>query len=234
MNLEVDIKKQLDHMLLEVSFVAEEEVFALLGPSGAGKSMTLKCIAGIETPDEGRIAFDGVVLYDSEKKINVPPQKRRVGYLFQDYALFPHLTVEQNLLIVNRDKATTYTLLKKLGIEELLKNYPDEISNGQKQRVALARMLAAQPRVLLLDEPFSALDCFVKEEVIAYTEQLIKEAGTVTLLVTHQFEEVGRLARQVACIREGKLEGRYSVEEFFALPKTRELVEQTARNLFLK
>ena len=234
MKLEVDIKKRLDHTLLEVSFVAGEEIFALLGPSGAGKSMTLKCIAGIETPDEGRIILDGAVLFDSDKRINVPPQKRRVGYLFQDYALFPHLTVEQNLLIVNQDKATAIALLQKLGIEELLKNYPDEISNGQKQRVALARMLAAQPRVLLLDEPFSALDCFVKEEVIAYTEQLIREAGAVTLLVTHQFEEVGRFAKQVACIREGKLEGRYSVEEFFALPKTRELVEQTAKNLFLK
>lgn len=233
MKLEVDIKKQLDHMHLMVSFVAGEEIFALLGPSGAGKSMTLKCIAGIETPDEGRIVLDGVVLFDSYKKINLPPQKRQVGYLFQDYALFPHMTVEQNLLIVNQDKGATHTLLRKLGIEELCKNYPDEISGGQKQRVAFARMMAAQPKVLLLDEPFSGLDCFVKEEVIAYTEQIIREARTVTLLVTHQFEEVGRFAKQVACIKDGKIEGRYLVDEFFALPKIRELVEQTAKNLFL-
>ena len=221
MKLEVQIKKHLEHIMLDVDFCAKDEIFALLGRSGAGKSMTLKCIAGIEKPDEGRIVLDDTVLFDSERKINLAPQRRRVGYLFQEYALFPHMTVEQNIDVVINDRNKTEELLLKYDIEDIRRQYPGEISGGQKQRVAIARMMAGNPKVILLDEPFAALDCYRKDEVIRNTEKQLRESGILTLLVTHQIDEVGRMAQTVACLNEGHLEKPQKAVDFFRHPQTR-------------
>lgn len=161
MALQVKITKKLANFTLDVDFSVEQEIFALLGASGCGKSMTLKCIAGIEQPDEGVIVLNGRTLFDSARKINLPPQKRQIGYMFQDYALFPNMTVLQNVMAgmgrrPSREQAQEY--LRQFHIEELEQQYPTRLSGGQKQRVAMARMLAARPEVILLDEPFSALD----------------------------------------------------------------------------
>lgn len=168
MSLFVEIEKQLGNFHLDVRFQAETETLALLGASGCGKSMTLKCIAGIMTPDRGRIVLNGRVLFDSEARIDLPPQQRRVGYLFQNYALFPTMTVEKNILCGIRsgskaEKAAALSAtLHRFRLEGLEKRYPAQLSGGQQQRVALARILCSQPEVILLDEPFSALDSYLK------------------------------------------------------------------------
>ena len=163
--LQVRIKKKLGNFLLDVDFSMDGGIFAILGASGCGKSMTLKCIAGIERPDEGRIVLNDRVLFDSAKRINLPPQKRKVGYMFQDYALFPTMNVVQNIQAgmgrkPDPKKVREYITGFQLG--GLEHHMPDQLSGGQKQRVAMARMLAAEPEVLLLDEPFAALDSYLK------------------------------------------------------------------------
>ncbi|HOV41933.1 MAG TPA: ATP-binding cassette domain-containing protein, partial [Oscillospiraceae bacterium] len=167
MGLYVDIKKNLGNFSLEVSFEAGRETFGILGASGSGKSMTLKCIAGIEKPDSGEIVFDGKVFYNSKKKINLPSRERRTGYLFQNYALFPNMTVEENIAagICGTKKERVRLAgekIKTFRLEGLEKKYPFQISGGQQQRVALARIFASEPEILMLDEPFSALDSYLK------------------------------------------------------------------------
>ena len=153
MALSVDIEKKLGNFHLKVKFEAENEVLALLGASGCGKSMTLKCIAGIERPDQGRIILDGVTLFDAEKKIDLPPQKRKVGYLFQQYALFPNMTVEQNIAcgVRGKERKTQIVaeMLRLMELEGMEKKRPHQLSGGQQQRVALARILVNEPEVLL-------------------------------------------------------------------------------------
>ena len=168
MSLYVDIEKRLGAFRLQSKFEVADETLALLGASGCGKSVTLKCIAGIMTPDRGRIVLNGRVLFDSEKKIDLTPQQRRVGYLFQQYALFPNMTVEQNILCGIREgrrsekRALAAEKLRMFRLEGLEKKYPAQLSGGQQQRVALARILCSEPQAILLDEPFSALDSYLK------------------------------------------------------------------------
>ncbi len=168
--LSVYIKKNLGKFDLDISFEAENETRALLGASGSGKSMTLKCIAGIEKPDEGFISLNGRVLFDSKKNIDLSPRLRKVGYLFQQYALFPNMTVLRNVITgvrdKDKDKATAMRkarekleLMRLTGLED---KYPYQLSGGEQQRVALARILANEPELLLLDEPFSALDSYLR------------------------------------------------------------------------
>ena len=162
MAIEVAIKKKIGNFCLDVAFSAGEEMFALLGASGCGKSMTLKCIAGIETPDEGKIILNGRTLFDSEKKINLIPQKRKVGYMFQDYALFPNMNVEKNIMAgMGRkpQKEIVQDYIRRFRLEGLEHHLPRQLSGGQKQRVALARMMASQPEILLLDEPLWKRNC---------------------------------------------------------------------------
>ena len=155
MDLRVSIKKKLRDFTLDVEFSVRDEVFALLGASGCGKSITLKCIAGIETPDEGLIILNGRTLYDSKNKINLPPQVRRAGYLFQNYALFPNMTVAQNITFAaTGDKVTKLAQnIKRFHLDGLENAYPNKLSGGQCQRVAFARVLASHAEILLLDEP---------------------------------------------------------------------------------
>ena len=199
MSLLVEIEKQLGNFHLNVRFQAETETLALLGASGCGKSMTLKCIAGIMTPDRGRIVLNGRVLFDSEARIDLPPQQRRVGYLFQNYALFPTMTVEKNILCGIRsgskaEKAAALSAtLHRFRLEGLEKRYPAQLSGGQQQRVAIARALAADPEIIYFDEPTSALDPELTGEVLRVLRELA-DRKTTMIIVTHEMH----FARDVA------------------------------------
>ena len=224
MSLKVNIKKRLGNFNLDVAFETERGVFAILGASGCGKSMTLKCIAGIETPDEGRIELNDRILYDSAKKINLTPQKRRVGYMFQDYALFPNMTAEQNIKAgmgkhPEEEKVRSY--INRFRLEGLEKHYPAQLSGGQKQRVAMARMIASEPDILLLDEPFSALDSYLKWELEQEMRDMLAEVQKPVLFVSHNRDEVYRLCSMVSCIDHGKMEVIEKTKEFFHNPKTK-------------
>ena len=225
MELTVRIKKQLREFTLEANFSVKNEVFALLGASGCGKSMTLKCIAGIETPDEGSIVLNGRILYDSEKGIHLPPQRRRVGYLFQNYALFPNMTIRENILFVatgsNSEKKRkceeNITRFKLTGLENA---YPSELSGGQQQRAAFARILASDAELLLLDEPFSALDSYLKWQLELELLNVLPSYDCTALLVSHDRSEVFRLAEHIAVIQRGKIEAIDSKHALFRNPRT--------------
>lgn len=225
MALSVNIEKKLGDFHLKVNFDTENEVISLLGASGCGKSMTLKCIAGIEKPDRGRIVLDGVTLFDSEKKINVSPQKRKVGYLFQQYALFPNMTVEQNIACGVRDKKRerelVETMIQKMNLSGMEKKKPHQLSGGQQQRVALARILANEPKVLLLDEPFSALDTYLRFQLEREVQSLIREFGKTVVLVSHDRDEVFRLTDSIAIMKDGKLETVGDKKSVFSSPQTK-------------
>lgn len=227
MSVYVKIKKSFGNFVLDTEFEAENEILALLGASGSGKSMTLKCIAGIVKPDMGRIVVDGVTLFDSEKKINLSPQERHVGLLFQNYALFPNMTVEQNLCAVikscGRGKDTKEkldTLLESFYLTGLENHYPVQLSGGQQQRVALARMMASDPKIIMLDEPLSALDSYLRWQVEKELTEILEKYRGTTLYVSHNRDEVYRICRKVCVINDGRSEKVSSVDEFFNAPPT--------------
>lgn len=224
--LEVDIRKRLSGIELNVQFTASGTALALLGASGCGKSMTLKCIAGVERPDSGRIVLNGRVLFDSEKGICLRPQQRRVGMLFQEYALFPHMTalenVEAALGHLSRRRRTEAAMeqLRRMRLEDAAHTKPNHLSGGQRQRLALARMLALQPEALLLDEPFSALDSHLRWQVeLELTEVLDGYRGDV-VFVSHDRDEVCRLCRQVCVLQNGRSERQRTVQQLMASPDT--------------
>ncbi|MBQ3442725.1 MAG: ATP-binding cassette domain-containing protein [Selenomonadaceae bacterium] len=221
MDLNVSIRKRLRDFTLEVAFRVRDEVFALFGASGCGKSITLKCIAGIETPDCGSITLNGRTLYDSAKNINLPPQARRVGYLFQNYALFPNMTVAQNITFAaTGDKLSKLKQnIERFQLHGLENAYPNQLSGGQCQRVALARVLASHAEFLLLDEPFSALDSYLKWQLELELAQILKHYGGA-ILVTHDRGEVFRLSDKVAVLHDGHISEIDSTRELFLNPKT--------------
>ena len=224
MALSVDIRKKLGDFQLDVQFRTDLEPMALLGASGCGKSLTLRCIAGILTPDEGSITLDGVTLFDSAAKINLPPQKRQVGYLFQQYALFPHMTVRQNIAAAmpkNRQSNTTVSeILRQFQLEDVSGHRPGQLSGGQQQRCALARILASNPKAILLDEPFSALDSYLKHQLeVELAETLDHFPGTV-LWVSHDRGEVFRNCKQVCVMENGRSQGTYTLRQLFHQPLT--------------
>ena len=229
MSLEVKIKKRLGAFLLDVDFTVEDKgIMALLGASGCGKSMTLRSIAGIVRPDEGRIVLNGQTLFDSEKKINVPPQKRKVGYLFQNYALFPNMTVEQNIACGMRyeknkavRKKAVSDMIKKMQLVGLEKHKPDQLSGGQQQRTALARILVQKPEVLLLDEPLSALDSYLKDQLLTELRHLLKSFDKEVLFVTHSRDEVYDLCEYTAVMEHGGIVTLGKTKEIFDDPGTR-------------
>ena len=225
MALSVDIEKTLGDFHLRVKFEAENRVLALLGASGCGKSMTLKCIAGIERPDRGVITLDGTTLFDSGRGVNLPPQRRRVGYLFQQYALFPNMTVEQNIAVGVRDRRRareeTAEAIAAMRLEGMERKRPHQLSGGQQQRVALARILVNQPEVLLLDEPFSALDSHLRFQLEQELRGAIRRFGKTVLLVSHNRDEVFRLSDEVAIMHDGRIETTGEKKAVFANPRTR-------------
>lgn len=222
--LHVDIRKTLGAFHLEARFDAENEVLALLGASGCGKSVTLKCIAGILTPDEGRITLDGIPLFDSAAKIDLPPQRRQVGYLFQQYALFPNMTVRQNIAVAVREKsrctAAVTELLRRMELEAVAELRPHQLSGGQQQRCALARILASEPRAILLDEPFSALDSYLRQHLeLELADTLSAFPGTV-VWVSHDRGEVYRNCNRVCVMDHGRTQLPADTADLFAHPST--------------
>lgn len=213
MYLEVDIYKKLSEFDLDVHFKIDEICLGVMGPSGSGKSMTLKCIAGIETPDSGKIVLDGRVLYDSEKHINLMPQERNIGYMFQNYALFPNMTVYDNIaapLVARKQEKTTIhdsvmRMMKDLQIEGLEKRYPRQLSGGQKQRVALARLLIYNAEAILLDEPFSALDEDLKEELLKEMKIKLDVYHRPVVFVSHNKDEIKALSHEMDIIKKGEM-----------------------------
>ncbi len=220
MALYVDIRKRCGDFLLEVSFETDREMFAILGASGCGKSLTLKCIAGIEKPDAGVIRLDDTVLFDSERKINVPTRKRGIGYLFQDYALFPNMTVYQNILCGAGNKKKAYEYIEKFVLEGKEELYPAQLSGGQKQRVALARMLSQAPRLVMLDEPFSALDNYLKTQLEREVMNAMEEFGNGGIFVSHDRNEVYRLTDRIAVMENGSIADIQDKHRLFEAPKT--------------
>lgn len=225
MELVVKIRKKLRNFTLDVDFTAHNEVFALLGASGCGKSMTLKCIAGIERPDSGRIVLNGRVLYDSEQGINLKPQARHVGYLFQNYALFPNMTIAENIAFVasgtRAEKAARVREnLARFSLTELADAYPAQLSGGQQQRAAFARILAADTELLLLDEPFSALDSYLKWQLELELADVLRSYDNAALLVSHDRGEVFRLADKIAVINKGHMEAVHTKHGLFDSPDT--------------
>ena len=227
MSLEVEIEKRFAGFTLRAQFTARDTATAILGASGCGKSMTLRCIAGIVKPDKGRIVLDGVPLFDSEKKIDLPPQKRGVGLLFQNYALFPNMTVEQNILcglhaVPDRAKrrAACAEMIRALRLEGLEKRLPAALSGGQQQRVALARILAAKPKILMLDEPFSALDSYLREQVEGEVGALLAAFPGPALLVTHNRDEAYRLCREMIVMDGGRVLRAGETKAVFADPRS--------------
>lgn len=225
MALSVDIEKRLGAFHLKVCFEAGDQALSLLGASGCGKSMTLKCIAGIERPDKGRIVLDGRVLFDAEKGIDLPPQKRKVGYLFQHYALFPNMTVWQNIAAGIRGKGNpdeiVRNMIKTMALEDCARKRPHQLSGGQQQRVALARILVNEPEVLLLDEPFSALDSHLRFRLEQELRSTIRHFGRTVILVSHDRDEVYRLSDSVAIMHDGHLETIGTKQTVFRAPATR-------------
>lgn len=219
------IKKDFGDFLLDVEFETNKETLALFGASGCGKSMTLKCIAGIVKPDEGEIVLNNKTLYNSKKKINLLSRDRNVGLLFQNYALFPNMTLRQNLEIsLPKNKKKKIHLIdekiKAFSLDGLEDNYPHQLSGGQQQRVALARMLLNEPEILMLDEPFSALDEHLRWQMEQELMLILREHNGSTLYVSHNKDEVFRLCDKVAVLNKGEIEEISSKKEIFSNPKT--------------
>lgn len=205
MSIYCKIKKDFGSFKLNVEFEGSNEVLSLLGASGSGKSMILRCIAGIVKPDSGKIIVDNCVFFDSENHINLTPQERKTGLLFQDYALFPNMTVAENISIaMNSDFNDTLTqVLENYHLSEQRHQYPHQLSGGQKQRCAIARMIVTCPNIILLDEPFSALDSFLKYKLEKELFQTLEAYGKTVLLVSHNRDEVYRLSQKASVIMNG-------------------------------
>ena len=209
--LEVRLVKRLPGFTLDVEWTAGEGVAALFGPSGAGKTLTLQCVAGLLKPDAGRIVVAGRVLFDAETGVDLPPQRRQVGYVFQSYALFPHLSVADNIGFGLRDRpraearARTAEVIARMGLEGLADRRPHELSGGQRQRVALGRALAPDPALLLLDEPLSALDATLRQSLRDDLRRVLAEWRTAAVLVTHDFTEAYRLGDRIVVYEAGRV-----------------------------
>jgi molybdate transport system ATP-binding protein len=206
------------HFCLNVDFSCPSGVTVIFGPSGSGKTTILQCIAGLTTPDSGVICVVGENFYDSARRLDVPAQHRHVGYVFQDLALFPHMTAAQNIgfgIRVNgmQKQALVRDALEKFRITPVAHHCPAEISGGERQRVALARALVIQPRLLLLDEPFSALDDELKQGIIADLKQWLTENGVPALFVTHDREEARALGDRVLLLKSGQIVAEGGVQE---------------------
>jgi iron(III) transport system ATP-binding protein len=206
--------------------VERGEILALLGPSGCGKTTTLRLIAGFETPDTGRVIIGDRVMADAERGLAVPPEERGVGVVFQDYALFPHLTVEDNVAFglhsLSRDqrRQRVRAVLDLVGMLDLAGRYPHEVSGGQQQRVAVARALAPAPALILLDEPFSNLDADLRAQMRDEVEKVLRGTGTTAVFVTHDQEEAFTIADTVGVLNEGRLEQVAPPEAIYHHPAT--------------
>ena len=210
MSLHINITKNLSSFNLDVSMESKGGIIGFLGASGSGKSMTLKCIAGLEKPSKGKIVINDKVLFDSEEKINVKTRDRKVGFLFQNYALFPHMTIKDNIEIgldkISKEEKSKLSAnyIKKFGLEGLESRYPWQLSGGQQQRVALARALITSPDILLLDEPFSALDNHLRASMERELVEILKDYEGTVVFVTHDIAEAYRVCDKIIVFDGGK------------------------------
>ena len=230
--LEARVRRQLKDFLLDVEFETGRGCLGILGPSGCGKSMTLKSIAGIITPESGRIVLEGRqgrrVLYDSASRVNMRPQARGVGYLFQNYALFPNMTVEENIgaglkarrLSGEEIRRRTGEMAERFGLTGLEKRYPAQLSGGQQQRTALARIMAYQPEAVLLDEPFSAMDAHLRERLRLELLELLRDYEGVSVLVTHDRDEAYQLCSRLVFMDQGRILAAGRTKDLFLNPGT--------------
>ena len=223
MAVSVNIEKNFRDFSLKVNFEGRSSAIGLLGASGSGKSMTLRCIAGIETPDKGKIIINGKTVFDSENSINLKPQKRRIGYMFQNYALFPTMTVEQNIRCGYRGDKTSARekvadLIRRYHLEGMEKRFPSQLSGGQQQRAALARMMIGEPEAILLDEPFSALDGYLKDVMQRDMQDFLKDYSGDMILVTHSRDEAYKFCRELSVVHEGQIIVSGETKQLFERP----------------
>lgn len=230
--IEVNIDKTLGKFHLQLHLKSKSKRIGILGASGCGKSMTLKCIAGIETPDAGKIILENKTLYDNEQKINIKPQQRRIGYLFQNYALFPTMTVRKNIMAGlkctrSEQEQIASQMIKKFQLEGLENRLPGELSGGQQQRVALARIMAYEPDVILLDEPFSALDEFLKDKLQQELIEMLADYPGTVILVSHSRDEIYRFSEELIVMDAGKMICHGETKELFDAPTRKEAARLT-------
>lgn len=232
MSIEVQLHKKLKGFELDMAFKTRGKCTGILGASGCGKSMTLKCIAGLEKPDIGEVRLGEKILFNKMQKTNIPPQERKVGYLFQNYALFPHMTVEENIGVsIKGNKLEIRNKIneqiERFRLKGLEKHYPSQLSGGQQQRVALARILAYEPEVLLLDEPFSALDSFLKDDLAKQLLEVLEDFKGDMMMVSHSRDELYTFCDQLIVMKDGKalLEG--GTKKIFSQPQKREVAQLT-------
>jgi ABC-type sulfate/molybdate transport systems ATPase subunit len=234
--LSVTAHKQFGDFTLDASWTSGQSIVALVGPSGSGKTLTLQCIAGLTEPDSGRIVAAGRTVFDSAARINLRPQDRRIGYVFQGYALFPHMTVAQNIAYgVRQDRSAhdrTNAMVERLDLTKLSSRYPADLSGGQQQRVALARALASEPDVLLLDEPFSALDAPLRRELSTELGQTLREWAKLAVLVTHDLPEAYQIADTVVLYEHGSTTAAVSKHDLLWNPSSERVARLIgARNI---
>lgn len=216
--LEVSIKKKLAFFDLDISFTLKKGLLAVQGFSGSGKTTTLDCISGIKTPDSGYIKLNDKYMYNSDEKINIKPKNRHIGYVFQNYALFPNMKVKENILFgvdkKNKDNVEyAMDLSERMKIEHLLDRYPSDISGGEKQRVAFARALAVKPKILLMDEPFSALDEDLKQRLYQDFLEIKSNEKIPMILITHNNTEAKMLSDEIIYVENGKIKRHEHIRE---------------------
>ncbi len=225
MSIKLNITKNLGTFSMNINIETKSKRIGILGQSGMGKSMCLKMISGLETPDNGEIYIDEKCVFSSTQNINILPQNRKTGYMFQNYALFPNMTVEKNIAIAiegnkSQKKEITKKIIEKFSLLGLEKKYPSQLSGGQQQRVSLARIFAYNPEMILLDEPFSALDKFLKENLIEEMKKYIDGYDGTIILVSHNTEEIFALCDYVFVIHNGSVADMGNIDEIFKKPKS--------------
>lgn len=223
MAIDIDIQKQYDDFILDFHLHTNAKRIGILGSSGSGKSLSLKCIAGILKPEQGKIVLDDQTLYDSKRKMNRKPQERKVGYLFQNYALFPNMTVLENIKmgIQGKRKEDAKDYIERFHLKGLEGHYPDQLSGGQQQRVALARIMASKPQAILLDEPFSAMDVNLKDQLQHELKNMLSEYDGTVILVSHNRDEIYRFCEELVILDDGKTICQGKVKTIFQNPKTK-------------
>ena len=224
MGITVEVKKKLGEFCLDIRFQSEASRIGILGASGCGKSMTLKSIAGIESPDEGEIVINDHVVFDSRQKVNIKPQKRNIGYLFQNYALFPTMTVNRNIAAglkgTRQEKQErVQEMIRRFQLEGLEERLPGELSGGQQQRVALARIMAYEPDVILLDEPFSALDMFLKDRLQQELMEMLEGYHGIVVMVSHNRDEIYRFSEDLLILDQGRVVTSGKTRDIFDHPR---------------
>ncbi|MCD8383510.1 MAG: ATP-binding cassette domain-containing protein [Clostridiales bacterium] len=239
MAISLQLERELGRFSLNIALESQCPRIGILGASGCGKSMTLKSIAGVVSPDRGRIEVDGRLLYDSAQKIDLPPRSRQVGYLFQNYALFPTMTVAQNIasglrLPKAQRQERVQALITQFRLEGLEGRYPAQLSGGQQQRVALARMMAPEPKTILLDEPFSALDQVLRDELQQELTDFLQTFSGQAILVSHRLEEVYHFCRELVVMEQGHILLRAPREEVLANPRRRQAARLTGCETILE